>query len=262
MECRISALSRAGGRERNEDACGYLEANGIVCCVLADGAGGHGGGDVASRLVVQSILNYFVARPDASAESVNALLHNANEVVLSQQQKDASVADMHSTIVVLVFDPRIRTAVWGHVGDSRLYLLRNGTISLRTRDHSLIQSMVDVGILTEDDASNHCERNVLVAAVGSREPFNPTLVDAPVRLLDGDAFLLSSDGFWGLVSDAEIEGSLCDASSPDDWLERLEQKVAGQMKAGSDNYSAIAVWCGHANGVMRTVPGRGLESTA
>jgi serine/threonine protein phosphatase PrpC len=254
VECRISAFSRTGGRERNEDACGYLEVQGIVCCVLADGAGGHGGGDVAARLAVQSVLDSFALRPEVSSEAVCNLLLHAHQAVLAQQQSDPSIADMRSTLVALVFDPGMRIAVWGHVGDSRLYLLRNGSMYLRTRDHSLLQSTVDGGILTEEEAPNHCERNILVAAIGSRESFHPTLVDRPLVLLDGDAFLLCSDGFWGLASEQEVENNLGEAVSPDEWLDRMDKLIASRIEQGADNYSVVAVWCGLVDGVMKTIP--------
>ncbi|HEX7633757.1 MAG TPA: protein phosphatase 2C domain-containing protein [Noviherbaspirillum sp.] len=244
MECKVSAFSRAGGRERNEDSCGYLQEKGIVCCVLADGAGGHGGGDVASRVAVDAVLKEFAARPEASASALESLLCAANAAVLKQQAGQPELADMRSTLVVLVFDPASRTAVWGHVGDSRLYLFRHGTTLYRTRDHSLVQSMVDGGLLSAQEALTHPERNVLIASIGSQESFLPSVVERAVTLKDGDAFLLCSDGCWNLLDDIAIENALMESASPDAWLNRMEELVGAQVKEGSDNYSAIGVWCG------------------
>lgn len=244
MECRISALSRVGGRERNEDACGYLQENGIVCCVLADGAGGHGGGDVASRVAVEAVLREFLAQPEASVAAVGALLGHANDAVLQQQGSDPALADMRSTLVVLVLDTGAPCAVWGHVGDSRLYLLRHGATHFRTRDHSLVQSMVDGGLISPEEALTHSERNVLIASIGSQESFQPTVVERALAISEGDAFLLCSDGFWGLQEEAAIEMALMDAMSPDEWLNRMEESISTRIREGSDNYSAIGVWCG------------------
>ncbi|KIF80494.1 PP2C family protein-serine/threonine phosphatase [Noviherbaspirillum autotrophicum] len=244
MECRISALSRVGGRERNEDACGYLQEEGIVCCVLADGAGGHGGGDVASRVAVEAVLREFVAKPEASVSAVSALLRHANEAVLHHQGSDPGLADMRSTLVVLVLDTEAPRAVWGHVGDSRLYLLRHGATQFRTRDHSLVQSMVDGGLISPEEALTHSERNVLIASIGSQESFQPSVVERPFAVSEGDAFLLCSDGFWGLQDEAAIEGALMEAMSPEAWLNRMEVDISAQIREGSDNFSAIGVWCG------------------
>lgn len=244
MECRISALSRVGGRERNEDACGYLQENGIVCCVLADGAGGHGGGDVASRVAVDTVLREFLAKPQASVAAVSALLCQANNAVLQQQGSDPELADMRSTLVVLVLDTDALCAVWGHVGDSRLYLLRHGATHFRTRDHSLVQSMVDGGLISAEEALTHSERNVLIASIGSQESFQPRVIERPFTVSEGDAFLLCSDGFWGLQDEAAIEDALMEVVSPEEWLDRMEADISTKIRDGSDNYSAIGVWCG------------------
>ena len=254
MECRVSAFSRTGGREQNEDACGYVEKDGVVCCVLADGAGGHQGGEVASRICVQSVLDEVLTGPHVSTGTLNNLLHNAHQAVLHQQAADPALADMRSTLVVLLFDPVHGAAVWGHIGDSRLYLLRRGVIHMRTRDHSLIQSMIDSGMIAQDDAHNHPDSNVLFASVGLPDAFQPTVLEAPFVIQNGDAFLLCSDGVWGAVNDAIIEQCLGGAVSSDDWLHHLEEKVSMYATSGSDNYSAVGVWCGDAGDFLRTVP--------
>lgn len=254
MECLVSAFSRVGGRERNEDACGYLEKDGVVCCVLADGAGGHRGGDVASRICVQTVLEEFVRKPEVSTTVVSDMLNSANEAVIKQQREDATVNDMRSTLVVLLFDATRRIAVWGHVGDSRLYHFRNGAISLRTRDHSLIQTMIDSGLVQEDDVKKHAERNILIASIGSSDAFQPSVLAMPLPLNDGDAFLLCSDGVWNLVEDIDIEQSLGRATSSENWLLDLENLVSPRLGKGSDNYTALGIWCGEVSENMRTIP--------
>ncbi len=244
MLCQIAALSRTGGRDYNEDACAWLEAGGMVCCVLADGAGGHGGGDVASRLAVQSVLDGFAGRPEVSCQLARALLDGANRMVCGHQRDDARLADMRSTIVVLLFDPLARRAVWGHVGDSRLYWLRDGRQHLQTRDHSLVQTLIDSGLLTAEQALSQGNRNVLVASLGSVDDYHPSVADQPVDVVDGDAFLLCSDGFWGTLADTDIEMALASEPDAQQWLARLENTVTGRLRPGADNYSAVAVRCG------------------
>lgn len=254
MECRVAALSRTGGREQNEDACGYVEKGGVVCCVLADGAGGHQGGEVASRMSVQAVLEDFIAAPGVSIEALNRMLHNANQAILRQQEAEPALADMRSTLVILLFDPGQGLAVWGHVGDSRLYLFRNGAIHFRTRDHSLVQSMVESGMIRDGETQGHPDANVLFASVGLRDEFLPTVVESSLQLEPGDAFLLCSDGVWGAIDEQVLERCLGGATSPDEWLHCLERILGTRVAQGSDNYSAIGVWLGDAGDFLHTIP--------
>jgi serine/threonine protein phosphatase PrpC len=251
----VSAFSRPGGRERNEDACGYVERDGIVCCVLADGAGGHGGGDFASQTSVQFVMDGFNAHPGVSASVLRQLIYGANAALLQRQEECEALADMRSTLVVLLFDTNCGSATWGHVGDSRLYLLRDGRIRTRTRDHSLVQTMVDNGMMRPEQAADHPESNVLFTSLGLRDAFQADVLETPYQLNDGDAFLLCSDGVWGAICDTAIVECLDCSSSADEWLRRIEQKVDAQLHDSSDNYSAIAVWCGNVCENMRTQPG-------
>jgi len=240
----VSVLSRAGGRERNEDACGYCSMRGLGCYVLADGAGGHGGGDVASRLAIETVLDAFTRRPEVSAARAADLLREANDSVMARQRTDAAVHDMRSTMVVLLLDAPRRRAFWAHVGDSRLYLLRQGQVASVTRDHSLLQNMLDAGVLAGPQAAGAPHRAVLTGSLGSEDSFYPTVLEAAQPLQPGDAFLLCSDGFWDWVEGPELEAALQRAGQPDQWLRELEQGFVGRLRQGSDNYSAIAVWCG------------------
>lgn len=256
MDILISVLSRVGARQRNEDACGHWGDRGPICCVLSDGAGGHGGGDVASRIAVDSVLTAFATRPQASSERVAALIAGANSDVISEQSRAAHLSDMRATLVVLVFDAAAGTAVWGHVGDSRLYLLRNGYVLSKTRDHSLYQSMIDAGFADAAASATGAERSVLIASLGGDDGFEPEVLAAPIALESGDAFLLCSDGFWEHTPDAVIEASLQRSASPQEWVELLARRIADAAKPAQDNYSAIAVWCGPMDFSTRRVPAR------
>ena len=253
MELEIVAFSRKGGRNYNEDSYGQWNDGRFAACVVADGAGGHGGGDVASRIAVETVLDGFASRPECSSGNLASLIARANRQVMQEQSRSDRLRDMRATLVVLAFDPRGGLALWGHVGDSRLYMLRNGYVQTRTKDHSLLQSMIDAGFVDPADTARHRDRSVLIASLGSDDGFEPDVLGEPVAMEQGDAFLLCSDGFWEHTGDAAIEAALQRATSPDDWLARLERRVTDARKPAQDNYSAIAVWCGSMDFTTRTL---------
>lgn len=241
---QIAACSHTGARERNEDACGYSQHPGPVCCVLADGAGGHGGGDVASKLAIDAVLGGFAQAPEVSPQRVRALIEAANVAVIAAQADGSEVSDMRTTLVVLAFDPESGSACWGHIGDSRLYCFREGYVVFKTRDHSLLQSLVDAGLASADDIRGNVQRTVLTASVGSDDGFTPDILETEAKLRSGDAFLLCSDGFWEVVDEREMESALQAADSPETWLAQMERLIEQAQRPGQDNYSAIAVFFG------------------
>ena len=244
MNLGIAVLSRPGVRATNEDACGWWQAGGPACCVLSDGAGGHGGGDLASQLSVRSVLQGFAERPHVGAPTLSGLLTRANQAVLDAQRAGGVAADMRATLVVLTIDPPSRRAIWAHAGDSRLYWLRDGNVLWRSRDHTLFQSLLDAGFATEDQRERHAGVDMLTTALGSADAFRPEVAGEPVELRDGDAFLLCSDGLWRAARDELIVRTLEFSASPQDWLDQLAEHVVACAAPSQDNYSALAVWCG------------------
>lgn len=243
-DIQVAMVSRTGGRERNEDACGYLAEGGPACFVLADGAGGHGAGDVAARTAVRTVLQAFATRRRADAPDVDALIHGAQAAVIAAQQSEPGGADMRATLVVLAIDPMREVAAWGHVGDSRLYAFREGQVEVQTRDHSLYESMVAAGLADEADRRHNPERNVLLSALGSAEGFAPDVVAQPFAVRAGDAFLLCSDGFWDYVTEPQMAGILQRVSTVDQWIDEMAGLVAARGTPTQDNYSAVGVWLG------------------
>ncbi len=253
-EIQVAMLSRIGGRERNEDACGYLAEGGPACFVLSDGAGGHAGGDVAARTAVRAVLERFAARPRGDAMTVAALIDAAQAAVRDAQRGDPACADMRATLVVLLIDPVREHAVWGHVGDSRLYGFRDGHVTVQTRDHSLYESMVAAGLADEGDRRNNPVRNVLLASLGSDDAFAPEVTQTPYALRPGDALLLCTDGFWDYVTEPQMEGILQRVTTVDQWLSEMAGLVATRGPENQDNYSAIGIWLGRGDFDTRLMP--------
>lgn len=245
----LAILSRQGGRSYNEDACGHWHAEGRLCCVVADGAGGHGGGDIASKLVVRHIIEQSASAPLQRVDEVQDLLIDTNAQLRRHRGESEAARDMHSTVVALFLDLQRGEALWGHAGDSRLYLFRGGQMLAHTRDHSVVQSLVDAGVLAPEQMRTHPQRSELQSALGSRpEHLLVSTASRPWPLQPGDAFLLCTDGLWELVDEAEMSVALDRAADPAAWLAELETLVllhaAEQGKTGHDNFSGIAVWYG------------------
>ncbi len=240
MKFQTEALSNSGGREENQDSFGYLILDNSACWTIADGLGGHGGGAVASKLAVEAILESFRCSPACTPEALRHYLNSANDTICARQNREANLSMMRTTAVVLLSD--FCSALWGHLGDSRLYYIKNGTIQSQTRDHSVPQAMCNAGEITSAEIRFHEDRNRLLRAMGSRENFVPT-IEQRARLLEaGDTFLLCTDGFWEYVTEEEMETDLARAKNLGVWLERMEARIHRQATGGYDNYSALAVF--------------------
>lgn len=251
MQLEIATLSKTGGRKVNEDACGFWSIEGACCCVLSDGLGGHYGGDVASKLVVQHVLDGFSKNPDCSVQAIETLLHIGDDAIVQEQQHNSELRDMRATAVILAVDTTRRLAAWGHIGDSRLYYFRQGKIIHQTRDHSVSQSMVDAGYLKPEELRSSPNRNQLYAALGNNDHFEVDILPAALPIQVGDAFLMCSDGLWEYVEENEMEQTLHKSTFAAEWLSILERPVLSRGHKGQDNYSAIAVWCSNSSEVTR-----------
>jgi protein phosphatase len=225
MRARIGEATDIGlVRERNED--GYLVRPPLFA--VADGMGGHRGGEVASRLALETL-----ERPgDAPlAERVR----EANRVVYERSMLDRSVAGMGTTLTAAVLEgDRLRLA---HVGDSRAYLLREGRLERLTEDHTMVHQMVRQGRLTEEEAAWHPYRSVLTRALGT-EPDVP-VDEAVVQVRPGDRVLLCTDGLTSMVEEARIGEVLRTTPDPQEAADRLVE--AAIAAGGLDNVTVVVL---------------------
>jgi serine/threonine protein phosphatase PrpC len=234
----IATLSRTGGRAVNEDYVDFLQMDDASCWVIADGLGGHQGGAIASKTVVEAALRSFRKRPDVSIDAVTSHIAHAQAALLDAQRHEPRLSQMRSTLVVLICGAR--DAVWAHVGDSRLYHLRGGMVIERTRDHSVGQALVDGGQIDLAAQGSHEDRSRLLRCLGKEEDAAAT-VSGPHALARGDVFLLCTDGFWEAVDDLALGIDLAASQDATIWLDRLEARLRRAMRASHDNYSATAV---------------------
>lgn len=153
---------------------------------------------------------------------------------------------MRATVVVLAIDTVRSLACWGHLGDSRLYCFRGHRIIAQSRDHSMVQDMVDAGYLAPDALRAAPSRNVLLGALGDAGNFHPRVEVSPFPVTDGDVFMLCTDGLWEYIDEAHMEQSLRLAQSPETWLRHLESEVLCCGPLDQDNYSALVIACADA----------------
>lgn len=193
------------GRLRTSNQDAVINANGLLG--IADGMGGHNGGETASAGARDGLLRELEGR-EATKENLLNAIRNVNQELFLRQKEDPSLEGMGTTLTVMWKTER--HMIIAHAGDSRAYLLRNGELRQLTEDHSLVAEMVRKGMLTREQAACHPMRNYITRAVGTETDIETDIFE--VERMKGDRYLLCSDGLHGLVPDSEIMRML---SEPD-----------------------------------------------
>ena len=236
MKFSVFQLSRIGGRAMNEDRMGYCYTRESGLFVLADGMGGHPEGEVAAQLALDTISALYQkeAKPTIGnpAEFLASAAMAAHHRIIRHASQKGMLDTPRTTLVAAVVQGA--SATWVHCGDSRLYLVRDGQLLLRTRDHSFLEQ--ERAGLNEFEPVN---RNILFTCLGS--PAKPTLESAgPIALQQGDKLMLCSDGLWGSLSDVEIVAQLSGQSVS----KAVPALVESALLAGgehSDNVTVLAM---------------------
>jgi len=198
---------------------------------VADGMGGHAAGEVASRLAVDSLARAGLGA-DADAADIRGAFEKANEVVFEEATGPAQ--GMGTTCSLLIIGRE--AAHVGHVGDSRVYLLRGDSLRALTRDHTVVADLVERGVLTDDQARVDSKRGFVTRALGGASRVEPDM--RTVDIEDGDRFLLCSDGLTSMVSDDLIKSLL---ATPDPQAAAEALVAAANDAGGDDNVTALVV---------------------
>lgn len=227
MIINSAKYSCAAGHDINEDSCLCSAEKGIF--IVADGLGGHSDGEKASLAAV----DYFEENCGGGCigERISELMEGANAAVLSK-------GDGGKTTVAAAFTEN-GNFIYANAGDSRVYYFRNGRIIAQTKDHSVCQASVDMGMIRPEDIRGNEDRSRLLKVLGSEEKLNIKKPYAPIRIQNGDAFLVCSDGFWEYVYESEMEADLLKSDSPDVWLKYMLKRHILRAENKGDNYTAI-----------------------
>jgi protein phosphatase len=236
----VSARTDVGVvRSGNEDSffSSFDSVGGLF--IVADGMGGHAAGEVASEMVVRIVASELRAIPMDSWETVKSAmsssLRHANRLIHERTIVEVEKQGMGTTASVLLV--RRSRYVIGQIGDSRIYLLRDGVLTQITKDHSYVQEQVDAGVLTAEQARYHPYSNVITRCVGAGENVEADLYEGDVR--QGDLFLVTSDGLTGMVEDTRLQQLLASTAAPDRIVTALISEANGQ--GGLDNITAIVI---------------------
>ena len=246
MKFTIYQASRQGGRKNNQDRVAYSYSREALLMVVADGMGGHMHGELAAQIAVQTLTEQFqkhakprLADPLMFLTEAGQRAHYAiNDYAVEQDLLEIP----HTTLVVAVVQDN--TAYWAHVGDSRLYLFSDGSLIARTEDHTAVAQLVRDGIISEEEAGHHPERNKVSNCLGGYVAPDVEC-GVPIPLHDADTMLLCTDGIWGMVSIPEV-AALLHAYTLEDAVRHLMDHAEFRGGEHGDNLSLIAMTWGQA----------------
>ncbi len=227
-------------REMNQDFC-IASADRPHLFILCDGMGGHRSGDVASRTAAESIETYVRMQSaldydDEKAERVlRGAVSYANNIVYTRAKSMKELAGMGTTVDICMVD--FDMLYIAHVGDSRVYLLREGQLCQLTTDHSLVEEMIQSGLITESEAQSHPNKNVITRAVGTNRTVQCDFLAQELK--QDDILLMCSDGLSNMLTESEMKNILISSDKPQTIAEELVEKA--NINGGKDNITAIVV---------------------
>lgn len=237
----IVQASRLGAREVNEDRVGHWSAPDAVLMAVADGLGGHMHGELAAQIAIDVLGAAFAAEANARLHEPSEFLARAfaaGHAAILREALTRGLPDTPRTVIAACV-AQDGHAFWSHIGDCRFYLLRQGRIQVRSRDHTVVQRLVDEGRIREEAVGTHPHRNRLLSCLGGYDlpSFGPA---ESVRLTEGDIVLLCSDGFWGPLTQRQLMHALL--SRPlEEAIPELVALAESRAGADCDNISVVAM---------------------
>jgi protein phosphatase len=230
-----------GARSSNQDRMGYCFSRESLLMIVADGMGGHMRGEVAAQLSMQTAAAMFqqAAQPRLQdpAEFLDQAFRAGHRELHRYREMHGLPECPRTTIVACVIQDNM--AWWAHAGDSRLYLMRRGKLATRTRDHSKVENLLNLGLITQEETETHPERNKVLNCLGS--PFEPSIeIHAQYPLRPGDVILLCSDGFWSGIDEVAMAQELNEVPVMEA-VPRLVRQAVQRNGATADNTTALAL---------------------
>lgn len=245
MAIEFADVSLTGDREDNQDRVAVAAGDGAALLIVMDGMGGHAHGARAAEAGCKVMLELFRAAPKPLFDPLGFLhlaLGRAHDAVVALGTRLAVDVRPRATCAVCLVQRS--EAYWAHVGDSRVYHLRNGSVIARTRDHSHVEQLLREGSIREDEMQGHPMRNYVECCIGGEAAVPEMSISRRQPLADGDVLMVCSDGVWANLKDAEIAGFWRAGSGAcADALKALAERAVAASAPHSDNASAASlVW--------------------
>lgn len=238
---KFSTITNIGKiRKENEDSFSNISIGDLDFFIVADGMGGHSKGDLASKLAANLFIEYIKEADIAGYDTYTKLLEDAiffaNDEIynLSKQEDDIK---MGTTVVCLCIDNKNNEYHLTHLGDSRAYIYKNDTLELLTRDHSLVNDLLDSGSITQDEADNFINKSAITRAVGTERTIVPE--SKSLGMNEGDIILMVTDGLTNELSDEKIEEIVKEETDPYQISTRLIEEAIDH--GGRDNITVTTI---------------------
>lgn len=254
MNFSIHQASHIGNRKFNQDRVAYAYSSDALLLVLADGMGGHLKGELAAGAIMDTFADYFgqyaqprIADPMRFLDDTMKTAHS--HIVEFSHEMGMGGFPGSTCVAALIQDGQL---YWGHAGDSRLYLLRDGAVLTRTHDHSVVSQWLESGVISADEARVHPHRNQITNCLGGTDDIYYMEPGGPLALQSGDVLMLGSDGLWGPFDDNELAAAFASRPVADvlnDLIARAMEREGGR----SDNITGV---------VMRWGSGEAAHETA
>ena len=233
---KVFGCTHPGPRTHNEDCYGIIELDDTLLLIVADGLGGHNAGEVASNLAVKEIQGTIKEQYNSTDDHEIVLakaIEKANREIFDQAAANLEYSGMGTTVVAALV--KGDKAVVANVGDSRAYLINNNEIRQVTKDHSLVQSLLDIGAIDEEEVSGHPQKNVVLKTLGTKKTVEGDFYE--IGLNDGELLMLCTDGITDTLPDSQIRGII----QMDDGLEVIASKLIEASLKGEikDNITVV-----------------------
>ena len=232
-------FSEAGTKNKNNDYFGYVQLDNYAIWAVADGFDEEEGADVAARLAVESAIEYFMLHPEFSREIISEIMSYVNLKVREKQSETERYSLMHTSFLIVISN--YNALLYGNIGNTRFYHLRNGYVISQSSDDTVAQLLVGEEALNTGDLKYHRQRNDLLQAIGDYGKIKPNILKTPVILQEKDTFCLTTIGFWENIDEKEMEVELSRYDEGKKWLVSLEKKVIATLRDNVENYTFAAV---------------------
>lgn len=232
-------FSEAGTKNKNNDYFGYVQLDNYAIWAVADGFDEEEGADVAARLAVESAIEYFMLHPEFSREIISEIMSYVNLKVREKQTETERYSLMHTSFLIVISN--YNALLYGNIGNTRFYHLRNGYVISQSSDDTVAQLLVEEEALNTGDLKYHRQRNDLLQAIGDYGEIKPNILKTPITLQEKDVFCLTTIGFWENIDEKEMEVELSRYDESKKWLVSLEKKVVATLRDDVENYTFAAV---------------------